>query len=379
MINIFQPSLGDDEIALIKEIFSSNWLGKGTAVNDFESGFAQSLSSNPERFLSTTSCTEAIFLSAKLFNFSKGDEIIVPAISFPSIGSAIIESGATIVICDVDKHSLNVRAKDIQKVISDKTKAIYITHYGGIPCEMDEITKLCKQHKILVIEDSACAVRSFYKGQACGTIGDMGMWSFDAMKTLSTADGGMMYIKDPDKRIEAEERLYLGLPVKSKSGLDSSSGNTASWWEFEMNRTGRRAIMNNVTAAMGLAQLDKLSEFIEKRKNIQDIYISKLDKVGDIILPPIPEYEHTSSYYFFWIQTKYRDKLAKYLLDKGVYSTFRYWPLNKIKLFTEYVTSEFPNSDYAASHTLNIPLHQSLSDEEVNLVISSIKNFYEQF
>jgi aminotransferase len=206
----------------------------------------------------------------------------------------------------------------------------------------------------------------------------MGMWSFDAMKTLSTADGGMMYIKDSDKRMEAEERLYLGLPVKSKSGLDSSSDNAANWWEFEMNRTGRRAIMNNVTAAMGLAQLDKLGEFIEKRKAIHDKYISKLDKVGDIKLPPIPEYKHTSSYYFFWIQTKYRDKLAKFLLDKGVYTTFRYWPLNKIKLFSEYVTSEFPNSDYASSHTLNIPLHQSLSDEDVSLIIASIKDFYEQ-
>jgi aminotransferase len=84
----------------------------------------------------------------------------------------------------------------------------------------------------LVIEDSACAVRSFYKGQACGTIGDMGMWSFDAMKTLSTADGGMMYIKNFHKRIEAEEGLYLGLPVKSKSGLDSSS-DSVNWWESE--------------------------------------------------------------------------------------------------------------------------------------------------
>ena len=378
MINLFQPNLGDEELALIKDVFTSNWLGKGNGVKDFESKFATSLSSNSESFLSTTSCTEAIFLSAKLFNFSKSDEIIVPTISFPSIGSAIIESEAKIVFCDVDKHSLNVRAEDIQKVISNKTKAIYITHYGGIPCEMDEIIELCNQHKILVIEDSACALRSFYKGQACGTIGDMGMWSFDAMKTLSTADGGMMYIKDTDKRIEAEESLYLGLPVKSKSGLDSSSENAANWWEFEMNRTGRRAIMNNVTAAMGLSQLNKLSTFIDKRKNIFEKYTKELENTGDIKLPPVPGFEYISSYYFFWIQTEHRDELAKFLLDKGVYTTFRYWPLDKIKLFSEYAIEDYPNSDYAASHTLNIPLHQSLSDEDVDLVINSIKEFYAQ-
>ncbi len=376
MINLFQPSLGDEELTLIKDVFTSNWLGKGNSVKSFESKFATSLSSNPDNFLSTTSCTEAIFLSAKLFNFSKDDEIIVPTISFPSIGSAIMEFRAKIVFCDVDKHSLNVRAKDIQKVISNKTKAVYITHYGGFPCDMDEIVKLCNQHKVLVIEDSACAVCSFYKGQACGTIGDMGMWSFDAMKTLSTADGGMMYIKNTDKRVEAEESLYLGLPVSSKSGLDSSSGNSSNWWEFEMNRTGRRAIMNNVTAAIGLSQLEKLDGFIHKRKNIYEKYTKELENTGDISLPPLPEFEYTSSYYFFWIQTKHRNDLAKFLLDKGVYTTFRYWPLNKIKLFSKYVVDEYPNSDYAASHTLNIPLHQSLSDKDVNLIINSIKEFY---
>lgn len=377
MINLFQPNLGDDELVLIKEVFDSNWIGKGKVVKDFEEGFANSLLSNSSHFLSTTSCTEAIFLSTKLFNFVKGDEIIVPAISFPSIGSAIVDSGAKIIFCDVDKHSLNTRAKDIQKVLSDKTKAVYITHYGGVPCDMDEIIQLCNQHKVLVIEDSACAVRSFYKGQACGTIGDMGMWSFDAMKTLSTADGGMMYIKNFHKRIEAEEGLYLGLPVKSKSGLDSSS-DSVNWWEFEMNRTGRRAIMNNVTAAMGLSQLSKLDGFINQRKNIHTKYMKVLKNVGDIQLPLVPDFKHTSSYYFFWIQTKYRDELAKFLLNKGVYTTFRYWPLNKIELFSKYTDNECPNSDYAALHTLNIPLHQSLSDEDVNLIINGIKEFYAQ-
>lgn len=375
MINLFQPSLGADELSLIKEVFLSNWLGKGDKVKEFEKRFAQSLSSNPESFLSTTSCTEAIFLSSKLFGFTKGDEIIVPTISFPSIGSAIIESGAKMIFCDVDKHSLNVTAKDIKKVISNKTKAVYITHYGGVPCDMDEIIDLCNQNGILMIEDSACAVQSFYKGKACGTLGDMGMWSFDAMKTLSTADGGMMYIKDTEKRIEAEESLYLGLPVRSKSGLDSSE-NGANWWEFEMNSTGRRAIMNNVTAAMGLSQLDKLNSFINRRKDIFEKYTNELENIGDLRLPPIPEFEHASSYYFFWIQTEHRDELARFLLDKGVYTTFRYWPLNKIKLFSKDLREQYPSSDYAASRTLNIPLHQSLSDEDVNLIVNSIKDFY---
>ena len=286
-----------------------------------------------------------------------------------------MSKGAKIVFCDVDKSSLNVRAIDIESKITENTKAVFLTHFGGVSCDMDPIVELCKEHNIFIIEDSACAVKSFYKGKACGTIGDMGMWSFDAMKTLSTADGGMMYIKDLKLRIEAEEKLYLGLPHKQKSGIDSSTGSSNSWWEFEMNHPGRRAIMNNVTAAMGCAQLKKLDSFISRRKEIYDVYHHELNKLDWLTVPPIEKFDNVSSYYFFWIQTEKRNELAKYLLDNKVYTTFRYWPLHKIEMFKDYVDGDYPNSEYVSKVTLNLPLHQSLSNEDVNKIIKLITDF----
>ena len=200
MINLFQPNLGPEELLRIQNVFKSNWIGKGESVKDFETKFAENLNSNPGNFLSTTSCTEAIFLAPKIFNFTEGDEIIVPSISFPSIASAILESGASIVFCDVDPRSLNVTSEHIQKHITSKTKALFLTHYGGVPCDMDPILQICERNKIVIIEDAACSVQSFYKGLACGTIGDMGMWSFDSMKTLCTGDGGMIYMKNIEKK-----------------------------------------------------------------------------------------------------------------------------------------------------------------------------------
>ncbi|MDF1882122.1 aminotransferase class V-fold PLP-dependent enzyme [Sulfurimonas sp. MAG313] len=299
MINLFQPSLGQDELDEIKKVFDSNWIGKGRVVREFEEKFSKSLKTDAIHFLSTTSCTEAIYLSSDIFDFNCDDEIIVPSISFPSIGSAVVSKGAKIVFCDVDIRSLNVRAQDIEKHITTKTKAVFITHYGGVSCDMDDILCLCKENNIKVIEDSACAVRSFYKGKACGTIGDMGMWSFDAMKTLCTSDGGMIYIKDKALKDIAQEQLYLGLPAKQKSGVDSSSEGNASWWEFEINRPGRRAIMNDVTAAMGCAQLKKLETFISRRKEIYNKYYNSLIQLDWIDVPPIENYENESSYYFF--------------------------------------------------------------------------------
>jgi aminotransferase len=376
MINLFQPTLGKEELNEIEKVFESNWLGKGNYVKDFEKGFAENLKTNTEHFLSTTSCTEAIFLSADLFNFTSEDEIIIPSISFPSVGSAIVSKGSTIVFCDVDKRTLNVRAQDIKPHITNKTKAVFITHYGGVSCDMDPIMELCNKHNINIIEDSACAVRSFYKGKACGTMGDMGMWSLDAMKTLSTADGGMMYIKDLELRAIAEEQLYLGLPLKQKSGIDSSTDGNASWWEFEMNRAGRRAVMNNVTGAMGCVQLDKLDSFIQRRKEVFDRYFEALDKLDWIEVPPVVDFDNESSYYFFWIQTEYRDKLAKYLLDNDVYTTFRYWPLHKVEFFKDYnIKNAYPNTEYIAKNTLNLPLHQALTDVDVEKIINLIENF----
>jgi len=376
MINLFQPSLGLEELKGLEKIFNSNWIGKGDEVKKFEENFAKSLKCDVSHFLSTTSCTEAIFLSSKIFSFSSKDEVIIPSISFPSIGSAVFESGAKIIFSDVDQRSLNVRAEDLEHLITKRTKAVFVTHYGGVPCDMDDILELCKSHNIKLIEDSACAVRSFYKDRACGTMGDFGMWSFDAMKTLTTGDGGMIYISDNQNRIMAEELLYLGLPKKTKSGLDSSSDGNKSWWEFEMNSPGRRAIMNNISASIGNHQLEKLGSFILRRKEIFEYYYSELKDVGDICLPPIVDFKHESSYYFFWIQTKSRDNLAKFLIDNEIYTTFRYWPLHKVNFFKKFSINNYPNSDFASKFTLNLPLHQGLSDGDISKVVENIRKFY---
>lgn len=377
MINIFQPSLGIEELNRVNEVFRSNWIGKGNQVLDFEKAFAASLGADSQYFTSTTSCTEGLFLATELFGIGPGDEVIVPTVSFVGVGSAVIVSGAKLVFCDVDEHSLNVTAAHIADKVTKNTKAVYVTHYGGVSCDMDPILEYCRSREIVVIEDAACAVRSFYKGRACGTLGDMGAWSFDAMKIVCTGDGGMLYLRNRDLLEVAKEWLYLGLPGKQKSGMDSSGTGAVNWWEFDVMRPGHRAVMNNIAGAIGLAQMEKLPNFLARRRAIYERYCQELADLAWLRLPPpIPE-DYESSYYFCWLQTEARDRLAKYLLDNGVYSTFRYWPLHKVSLFSAKIGEvfEFPNAEQACRRTLNIPLHQSLSDDDVSKVIDLIRNF----
>lgn len=370
MINIFQPCLGAEELAGVERVFKSNWIGKGKEVAAFEREFALSLNSWPEHFTSTTCATEGLFLAPELFGLWNYD-VIVPTISFVAVGNAVLAYRAKVVLCDVDPRTLCVRAEDIEKKLTASTKAVYVTHYGGVPCDMDPILDLCGKRNIKVIEDAACAPFATYKGRACGTMGDMGVWSFDAMKILVTGDGGMIYLKDPGLVERAKESLYLGLPGKSKSGMDSTGNDR--WWVFDVNQPGRRAIMNDIAGAIGLAQMKKLPSFFNRRREIDRRYRTELGEVGWLQLcPPIPEHS-TSSYYMFWIQTEHRDKLARYLLDNGIYTTFRYWPLHKTTLFRS--NEHFPNANKAAEYTLNLPIHQSLTDDEVTKIIETIKSF----
>ncbi len=379
MINIFQPCLGAEELAAIDKVFKSNWIGKGNEVLAFERAFAASLRSDPALFTTTTACTEGLFLAARLFDFGPGDEIIVPTCSFVAVGSVVVGCGAKLVFCDVDPRTMNVSAEHVAARISRATKAIFVTHYGGVPTDMDPVLELCRSRGIRVIEDAATCVRSFYKGRACGTLGDMGTWSFDAMKTLCTGDGGMIFLRTPELVEAAKEDLYLGLPNKQKSGMDSSATGAASWWEFEVTRPGRRAIMNNIAGAIGLTQMQKLDGFLARRRSIYERYAGELSGIDWLTLPPPIPRGCESSYYFFWIQLEQRDALAAYLLKKGVYTTFRYWPLHRVEYFASKGTptdaAQFPGAEYVSRHTLNIPLHQSLSDGDVDNIVGLIRGF----
>lgn len=371
MINVFQPSLGELELEEIRKVIESNWLGKGKKVQEFEEKFSNHLGVPANRIRSTNCCSEGLFSSMEILDIGKGDEVIMPTISFVGAGNAVKARGADLVLCDVNPRTLNVTAVDIEKKITSKTKAVMVLHYGGVPCEMEEIIQLAQEHNIYVIEDSACSVASKYKGKACGTIGDMGMWSFDAMKILVCGDGGAIYVKDAERANYAEKLMYFGL--ESKSGYSNAVDN--KWWEFEISQYGHRSIMNDITASMALVQLERLNSFIARRKEVHELYSKELRDISWLKVPDAIPMDCESSYYFYHIQTKagIRDELASFLRQNGIYTTFRYFPLHWVKYYD--VKDTLPNAEKAAKETLCIPIHQSLKNDEVMYIIEKIKEF----
>jgi dTDP-4-amino-4,6-dideoxygalactose transaminase len=374
MINVFQPSLGAEELAALEEVFRSNWIGKGKKTDQFEAAFAEHLGAGRAQIRSVTCCTEGLFQVFEILGLGAGDEVILPSVSFVGAANAVASRGARVVFCDVDPRTLNATAEHIAAKITPQTRAVMILHYGGVPADLDPIVELTGRKGLALVEDSACSVSSRYKGKACGTFGNFSSWSFDAMKILVTGDGAMLYCRDPEAAQRAEEQIYLGLV--SKSGLASAQTVKGKWWEFSISGFGRRAIMNDVTSAIGLVQLGKLQGFIARRRQVHAMYDLGLADLPWLRLPPAIPPHCESSYYFYWIQTQkeqVRDDLAVHLKDDGIYSTFRYFPLHWVGKYG--CPGPLPNTERAANTTLCIPLHHSLTDAEVEHIVGSIRRF----
>ena len=367
MINLFEPALAADELTAIARVFHSNWPGKGPKVAEFEQAWAAHINAESENVVSVNSCTEGLFQAVQLLGIGPGDEVIIPTIHFVGVAQAVLSVGARPVFCDVDSRTLNIKAQFIWDKVTSRTAAIIINHYGGVPCDMFEIVRY---GHIKLIEDAACAPASTFGSQAIGTFGDIGVWSFDAMKIISTGDGGMMYIRDRELADNARKQLYLG--TSEGSGLRSDK---ARWWEFEVEIAGaRRSVMNDLAAGIGLEQLKKLDGFVERRKEIWYYYEENLKWERTELLPPlmIPIRKNKCSFYFYWIQTPRRDELARYLKENGVYTTFRYYPLH----WAFKTGDHLPNAEKAARETLLLPLHCGLSDEDVSYICEKVREFY---
>lgn len=375
MINVFQPSCGEEELAAVGEVFKSNWLGKGGKTSEFEKKFLDWLNITTGNTISVNSCTEALFQIMQAIGLGYGDEVILPTCHFVGTANAIASTGCKPVFCDIDPRTLNATAEFIEGSITSKTKAVCILHYGGLPCDMDDIVSLCNTKNLILIEDSATAIASSYKNRQCGTFGLAGTWSFDAMKILVCGDGGMIYTPDVDLAHKIRQQTYLGL--MSPSGFANSVD--TKWWEFQIDCFGRRSIMNDISAAIGITQLSRLPGFINKRKKLTKRYDELLGYFSWLSIPPnIPDHK-TSSYYMYWIQLKTeeeRNNLARYLRTNNIYSTFRYYPLHLVDLYKQ-TDVRLTNAEYSSRRTLCLPLHQSMNLDDIDFICTKIYEFKE--
>jgi len=372
MINIFEPNVTQSSVALLEKVFESKWLGRGHYVSEFENRLSETLRVSSSNLHTISCCTDAIFGIFEILDIQPGQEVIIPSISFPAIGSAVISAKLKPRIVDIDLNTGNIDLTRVADILSANTAAIFVTHYGGIPVDINKLRQLVGPN-VYILEDAACAFGTYVDGVACGTEGDFGCWSFDAMKLLTCGEGAGIFLSDSMNMQRAKEYFYLGLPVQSKSGIDRQTIDTR-WWEYQLNTPGRRSMFTNINAAIGLPQFDKLEDNLGRRQTIRNHYCKTLDRVGvNYLMQSNPNVSYSN--YFFTIMTNKRDSLAAFLKEKQIYSTFRYYPLHLITLFESYA-EDCSSATNFSNLALNIPIHHSLSDSDISRISETLQEFY---
>lgn len=368
MISVFGSLVGEEEIKNVTECMKSQWMGFGKDVEVFEKEY--SIKFNLENFAMVDSGSNALYMAVKLLDLTPGSEIILPSFTWVSCAQAIILAGHKPIFCDVDPRTMNVRAEDIKSKITSKTQAVMIVHYAGLPVDLDPIIDL----GFPVIEDAAHAVYSTHKDRPCGGIGDVGIFSFDAVKNLTVGEGGGITALC-QKRIErAKVMRYCGI---GKSGFDSAvSGNSSNrWWEYNIQEPFIKMLPNNLAANIGLAQLKNIDNLQKRREQIWSFYQDEFSNFKSIITPVEAESGDRHSYFTYCIRVPKRDELAQYLLENDIYTTLRYHPLHLNSLY-EQTDISLTNCQDLNKEALSIPLHPGLSDTEVSKVTGMVKKFF---
>lgn len=370
MIPLFQPSIGPEEKRAVADVLESLWLGKGNVTDRFEAAWAERLKVPKEHLVSTNSATSALFSVVQLASWNKGDEVILPSISFVGAANAVAAVGARPIFADVDPLTLNLTYETFAAKVTPKTRGLLLLHYGGYPCrDLPKIADYCTENRITLVVDNACSPLTLFQGVPTGCWGDFGIWSFDAAKLLTNGDGGLIYAK----RLEAAQKLRclnsLGLTVES--GLSNKS--KSEWWNFDVTFFSGRAITNDLASAIGLEQLKKADHFNEIRRKITLEYWEALEKIPGLVLPPLPISETSPSYYMFWVQLKERNALAEYLRREGIYTSFRYKPFHLIPKYESH--SSLPAAEQAGRCTLNLPLHANLTSQDIRKIVKAISDF----
>ena len=325
--------------------------------------------------LLTTSCTSALEMAAILCDIKPGDEVIMPPYTFVSTADAFVARGAKIVFVDIRPDTLNIDENLIEAAITNKTKAIVPVHYAGVSCEMDKIMEIAKKYNLLVVEDAAQGVMSTYKGQALGTIGNFGCYSFHETKNYSMGEGGAIIIKD--------EKFFEKAEIIREKGTNRSKFLRGQIDKYTWVDYGSSYLPSDMNAAYLYAQLEMADEINKNRLESWDMYyegLKELAKENKIELPYIPdECEHNA--HMFYIKCKdldERTRLISFLKENGISSVFHYVPLHSSpagKRFGRF-NGEDKFTTKESERLMRLPMYYNLSRNEIRFVLEVIYKFY---
>ena len=369
-IRLFKPSLGEEELQAIKEAFERSWVGLGPKVAEFEEEWRKFIGC--EMAVGVNSATAALHLALACFRFPEGKKVLVPSLTFASTATAVLYNRLIPVFVDSDPVTLGMSLEDLERKYDRNCVAVIPVHYAGHPVPMDKLLPWAISKGLKVIEDCAHTAGGIYKGKALGTWGDIGCFSFEEKKCMTTGDGGMMVTDDPELFRDVKAMRWVGIDKDNwKTAQAYVSANLdAMHWFYELNVLGYKYNMNDLAASIGLVQLKKLPAFNRRRSEIIRQYLNGIRSVKNI--EPLLTFEPVSyPYQMFGIRSDKRDELMIHLKSKGIATGCHYTPLSIQPLFRKWGWN-CPLIEKEANRFITLPLHADLTYEEVTYIINTL-------
>ena len=372
MIPFNKPFLIGSEIQYIEDAVRSGKIsGNGKYTKMCQQFFEQEYGF--KKALLTSSCTDALEMAAILANIKAGDEVIIPSYTFVSTALAFVRQGATIVFADSYSDNPNIDATKIETLITPRTKAIVPVHYAGIACDMDLIMDLADKYNLLVIEDAAQAIDSFYTGKdgkkkALGSIGHLAAFSFHETKNIISGEGGMLTIND-DRFIERAEIIW-------EKGTNRSQFFRGEVDKYGWVDTGSSFLPSEVTAAFLWAQVENIQTIQNKRKQLWEYYYKKMSVIASdlgIQLPLVPEYATNNAHMFFisFDSLEHRSHYIQKLKENDILAVFHYISLHSSPFYKDKHDGRvLKNSDKFTDNLLRLPLFYELSENKIDMIVS---------
>lgn len=367
-IPVFKPSYGTHEIKAIAKVINSGWIGQGPVTEEFEKRFAEYIGTRYA--VAVNAGTAALHLALKTIGVD-GYEVITTPMTFIATNHAILYNGGRLVFCDISSDTLNIDISQIQKLVTSKTRAIMVVHYGGHACDMDALKYLARKNRLVIIEDCAHACGGEYKGRKLGATGDLGCFSFQAVKNLSTGDGGMITTNNPRWYKQLKRLRWMGI-TKDTWTREKKRGKFD--WKYTVADIGFKYNMNDLSAALGIVQLGKLDQMNKRRAKIARHYSQGLKDLPLIEKPVEKEYTQ-SSWHNYVIKLSKRNKLNLFLQSRGISSGVHYFPNHLYPVYRCYYR-RLPVAERIWQKVLTLPLYPDLPLTAVNRIIACIREFY---
>lgn len=363
-MDFFYTHISSKSIELAVEVLRSTFASEGGVVKDFENELTKRLGIiNP---VAVNSGTSALHLALVIAGVGPGDEVILPAQTFVATGLVILMQGAKPVFADIQYDTGNIDPSSIREKITDKTKAIMPVHWAGYPCDMDDINSIAEQYNIAVIEDAAHALGATYKGKPIGSISRFTAFSFQAIKHLTTGDGGALGCLNEDDYRNAIKRRWFGI---SRANCKPS---ILGEREYDIDDVGYKYHMNNLAAAVGLGNLEDFPENLKRRREIALRYRDELQDIPGLQLLDYRN-DRESAYWLFTVLVERRLDFIKKLKKYGMPASVVHLRIDHNSVF-DGITSDLANQERFNEYQVSIPVHSGLSDDDVESIISVIKN-----